>query len=395
LKIGVFGGTFNPPHTGHLKSAMTAVDQLGLDKLIVVPAGIPPHKPLPPGTPSADMRFHMVSVAFSDQAGTIVSDIESKNSGISYTVDTVKLLKHDYPGAMIFLLVGTDMFLTLDMWKDCKTLLETVTPAVFSRNIEDTFRISGYSSGLWKQYGVHTETIKNYVVDISSSQLREMLPKREGKRYIDDTTYSYIISNRLYDAKPDWDWLRGRAYSMLDPARIPHVAGCEKEAVRLAQRWGVDPDDAREAAILHDITKKLAPEENFSILKECGFPVVKLENAGEKLLHSKTGAALAKTLFGVSNEVAGAIMWHTTGKAGMSPLEKVIYVADYIEPTRDMEGVEAMRAAAYEDLNEALRMGLDASIRDLISRGIAPDRTTSDALDDLIQHMGSGQNPNI
>ena len=362
---------------------MTAVDQLGLELLIIVPAGAPPHKDLPAGTPPADMRLHMTRSAFLNAPGVIVSDIEIEKTGASYTVDTVEAIRRDYPGAQLFLLVGTDMFLTLDMWKDSETLLKSATPAVFSRSTEDTERISGYAESLLKRYGVRSETITNCIVDISSSQLRELLPRREGARYIDDTTYSYIIKNRLYGAKPDWDWLRGRAFSMLNPIRIPHVTGCEEEAVRLAKRWGGDPDDAREAAILHDITKKLAKEDNLSILEEHGIPVVKLENAGEKLLHSKSGAALAKALFGVSDEVAGAIMWHTTGKSGMSLLEKVIYLADYIEPTRDFPGVDAMRAAAYEDIDTALIMGFETSIQDMTERGITPDRTTFDALDDL------------
>jgi nicotinate-nucleotide adenylyltransferase len=170
---------------------------------------------------------------------------------------------------------------------------------------------------------------------------------------------------------------------MLSPKRIPHVDGCEEEVLRLAARWSVDIDDARESAILHDITKKLELEENLEILTSCGVDVGNVEFAERKLLHSKSGAALARYEFGVSDAVAEAIMWHTTGKAGMSDLEKVIYLADYIEPMRDFEGVGRLRALAYEDLNAAMRMGLKISIDDLISRGITPNRVTIDALSDL------------
>jgi nicotinate-nucleotide adenylyltransferase len=275
------------------------------------------------------------------------------------------------------------MYLTLDVWKDSETLLKAAIPAVFPRDSEDTEKISAYSQGLQNRFGVRTETVKNSIVEISSSQLREMLPNREGAGYITDTTYSYIIKNRLYGAKPDWEWLRGRAYSKLEPLRIPHVAGCEDEAIRLAGRWGADIDDAREAAILHDITKKLALNEHVKILDEHGVDVRDINPAEEKLLHSKSGSALAKSLFGVSDDVAGAIMWHTTGRAGMTLLEKVIYLADYIEPTRDFPGVGDLRAAAYSNLDEALIMGLKTSIQDMEDRGITPNRTTFDALYDL------------
>jgi len=383
LRVGIFGGTFNPPHIGHVRSAIEAARQLGLDKLIVVPAGVPPHKALPPGTPPPEMRLEMTRKAFRDVLHALVYDIESDNHGPSYTIDTVAAIKQDYPGAELFLLTGTDMYLTIETWKDSETLLKTVTPVVFSRIPADNKKITDFSAVLHAKYGVNTETVTNEVIEISSSQLREMLPNRQGAGYIKDTVYSFIIKNRLYGAKPDWGWLRERAFSMLDPGRVPHVAGCEEEALRLAERWGADLDDAREAAILHDITKKLSPEENLDILKKHGVSIGKLEFAGEKLLHAKSGAVLAKSEFGVSDIVSDAIFWHTTGKAGMSTLEKIIYLADYIEPVRDFPGVDEMRVAAYESLDAAMKIGLEMSIEDLVSRGITPNKTTLDALGEL------------
>jgi len=383
LKIGIFGGTFNPPHTGHKQAAKAAVDQLGLDLLIIVPAGIPPHKVVPAGTPSAEVRLEMARLTFEHAEKTEVSDIETVKTEPNYSIDTIMSFKQTYPDSQFFLLTGTDMFLTLDSWLDSEALLRLVTPVVFSRNSEDMRRIVDYSQMLKERYGVSALTIENEIVDISSSDLREMLPVRKGSGYIADTTYSYIIRSRFYNARPDWDWLRARAHSMLKPERIPHVDGCEIESLRLAKRWGVNTDDAREAAILHDITKKLSPEENISILERHGVTVGNLEVAEEKLLHAKSGAELARSEFGVSEDVANAIRWHTTGRAGMSDLEKVIYVADYIEPVRDFEGVEALRALAYENLDKAMKMGLEMSVQDMRTRGIVPNSTTFDALSDL------------
>ena len=383
LRIGVFGGTFNPPHIGHEGSAKAAVRQLGLDRLYVIPAGIPPHKAIPSGTPPAEMRLDMTIAAFSGVPNAIVSDIEIKKIEPSYTVDTIQTIKKEFPAAGLYLLMGTDMFLSLETWRESETLLRAVTPVVFPRCNNDFSEIEDYSNVLMSRYGVKSIMIENEITDISSSALRDMLPMREGSRYITDTTYSYIIRNRLYGAKPDWDWLREKAHSMLNPARIPHVDGCEQEALSLAERWGVDINDAREAAILHDITKKLTLDENIEILGEPGIKARMLENNEEKLLHSHTGAILAKTEFGVSEQVAGAIMWHTTGRAGMTSLEKIIYLADYIEPKREFEGVEELRALAYENLDAAMKKGLEMSVADMKARGIIPNRTTFDALDDL------------
>ena len=386
MRVGIYGGTFNPPHIGHESSAKRAAQQLELDLLVIVPVGIPPHKPLPPETPCSDIRLFMTHTAFSTSQKIIVSNIEINNPEPSYTVETVSVIKEIYPDAELFLLLGSDMYLSLESWKDFEALFKIATPAVFSRGAEDLQKIKDHALKIEKLYGIITELVKNSIIPISSSGLREMLPKRGGAGYIKDTNYSYIIKHRLYGAKPDWDWLRERAYSMLDPKRVPHVAACEAAALSLAERWGADPEDAREAAILHDITKKFGLEAHIRILEDHGIPVGKLRYAEEKLLHAKSGAALAKAAFGVTDAVACAIAWHTTGKARMSTLEKVIYLADYIESTRDFPGVEDLRLLSFENLNEAMIMGLEMTVKDVQARGITPDRATLDALSDLSQN---------
>ena len=386
IKIGIYGGTFNPPHIGHIESAKCAISALGLDKLMVIPAGIPPHKDLPEDVPSAYMRMKMAVTAFSGVEKAAVSVLEIFKDDVCYTVDTAAIAAREHPGAQIFLLVGTDMFLSLETWKDSETLLSIVTPAVFSRSEGDAQEISEYSAALKARYGVDSVIVENAVIDISSSQLREMLPRREGAGYIIDANYAYIIEHGLYGAKPQWEWLRSKAYDMLDPSRVPHVAGCEQEALRLAARWGVDLDDAREAAILHDITKNATAKEHLRIIAG-KLPAGDSPGKGEeKLYHAITGGLLAKEIFGVSDAVAESITCHTTGKPDMSPLDKIIYLADYIEPTRDaegFEGTEQLRELAYRDLDSAMALGLEMSINDMLERGISPNRRTHDALEYL------------
>jgi len=327
----------------------------------------------------------MTHTAFNKIRNTIVSNIEVTNPEPSYTIETVNVINQIYPESELYLLMGTDMYLTLETWKDAKALLDIVTPTVFSRCKSDQQRIEEHSRLIKERFGVATKTVKNSVVPISSSGLREMLPKRCGVGYIKDTNYSYIIKNRLYGAKPDWDWLRERAYSMLSPNRVQHVTACEASALDLAKRWSADPDDAREAAILHDITKKFGLELHLRVLEDHDVPLRKIQYAGEKLIHAKTGALLAKSVFGVSDDVYDAISWHTTGRAGMSTLEKVIYIADYIEATRDFAGVEELRRLAFEDLDAAMMKGLEMTIADVQARGIVPDSSTIEALKYLMR----------
>ena len=383
MKVGIYGGTFNPPHVGHERSAKAAVNQLGLDLLVIVPVGIPPHKPLPPGSPSPDVRLFMTHTAFYKARNTIVSNIEVTNQEPSFTIETVSVIKRIYPDAELFLLLGTDMYLTVETWKDYVSLLGIVTLAVFSRGNDDVQRIRDFARSIEEKYGATTKMIMNTVIPISSSGLRDMLPKRGGLGYINDTNYSYIIKNGLYGARADWNWLRERAYSMLSPSRIQHVTATETAALSLARRWGVDLDDAREASILHDITKKFGLEAHMRVFEDYSVPIGALRLSEEKLLHAKTGALLAKAVFGVSDEVENAIKWHTTGRAGMSTLEKVLYLADYIEATRDFPGVKELRRVAYESLDDAMAMGLEMTITDVTARGIHPDQATIDALNEI------------
>lgn len=165
------------------------------------------------------------------------------------------------------------------------------------------------------------------------------------------------------------------AIALVEPSRRPHVEGCIAEAMKLAAHWGSDPEQAGIAALLHDCTKKLTRTEHLNLCKEYGIMTETLERYGTKPLHALTGSVLAKVRFGVQDPVADAIRWHTTGRAAMSMLEKILYLADYIEPTRDFDGVGPVREMAYMDINRALRIALGNTICEICSLGrpICPD----------------------
>ena len=173
--------------------------------------------------------------------------------------------------------------------------------------------------------------------------------------------------------------LRTEAYRLLDKKRVPHVAGCEEEAVKLAKRYGEDTEKAATAAILHDITKRLKAEEQLELCEKYGLDNDEGELKAPKLLHAKTGAALARDLFAIPDDVYDAIRYHTTGKPEMTLLEKIIYLADYIEPTRDFEGVEKLRKLAHKDIDKAMALGLKMSLEEIRSGGGTPYKDTEDA----------------
>ena len=381
MRLGIYGGTFDPPHLGHLTALKTAAEQLELDRILIVPTFIPPHKDRAAGMASSEDRLRMAELCFEDVNGAVIWDGEIRRGGKSYTIDTVTEIKSEYPEDELVLLMGTDMYLTFEAWRDFERLLELVTCGVFIRNRGEEDEVVRHESALREKYGARTEIVRNEPVEISSTELRELLPERGGREFLTDAVYGYIVERGLFGVKADFDWLRCKSYEMLAERRIRHVAGCEAEAVKLAKRWGCDVDLAREAAILHDITKKLDLTEQLNLCNEYGIIIDEIERKELKLLHSKTGAYIARDRFNVCDEVFGAIFWHTTGKEDMSLLEKVMYLADYIEPTRDFEGVETLRALCYRDIDATLCLGLEMSIADMEEWGVKPHERTAKALE--------------
>lgn len=396
MKIGIYGGTFNPPHLGHLVSARFAMEHLGLDKLIFMPAGDPPHKDLPPNAPPAQTRLELVTLAADAlllRDKVEVSDLEVRREGKSYTADTLRVLREDYPGDELWLLMGTDMFLSFQSWRKPEEICAMAHIAAFARSEKDTEKmLESQGRYLEKTFGAKWAVVRlPQVVPVSSTQIRELLAKGEGREYLPPAVYGAILRKGLYGTHADLrhlevDDLRACSLSMVYAKRHAHILGVEEEAVKLANRWGANKADARRAGILHDCTKYWSREEHLACCKKYGMELDPLEKENEKLLHAKTGSLMAQYLFEEDEAVCDAILWHTTGKADMSLLEKIVYIADYMEPNRAFEGVEVLRSLAYEDLDRAVALGLRMSIQDLKDREQVVHRDTQEALDWLIQH---------
>lgn len=396
MKIGIYGGTFDPPHLGHMLGAKQIKEVLGLDKLVLVPAKLPPHKELSQGSASPQDRLAMVSLMADgiDPAGTIaVSDCEMSREGPSYTADTVEYLAQQYPGAELWLVMGSDMFLSFHTWYAPERICALAGICGFTRVPgEDIKPLERQAARLTRSLGAKTQVVALAEdVDVSSTDIRRLLSEGELRvvsKLLWSQIYGYILRKNLYGVhiglkKLTCGQLRAVAYSMMRAKRIPHVQGTEQEAVRLAKRWGADVRNARRAAILHDCTKYYTVEEHFAICEQYGVELDELERQSEKLLHAKTGAALACHVFGEPEAVQAAIYYHTTGKGNMSLLEKILYLADYMEPHRDFPGVERLRELAYVDLDAAVALGCEMSIAEMREKRRKVHPNTQAALDSL------------
>lgn len=379
MRIAFYGGGFNPPHLGHAEVLRSVMEELKPDRLLVLPDRQSPHKELPEGSPTPEERMELCRLAFGEIPGVELSDLCYRHEGPSYTALTVELLRQEFAGDELILVIGTDMFLSFESWYRFEYLLEQCTLAVLAREEDDGDALRAQKSLLEERCGARVELLSHAPLPMSSSQIRQLLPRRLGADLLDERVYSQIIRNRWYHALPELSWLREKAYAMVDEKRIAHVAGCESEAVSLAMRWGEDPEAAATAGILHDITKSLSLEEQLNLCEKYGIINDHAELESPQILHAKTGAVLARDLFGAEERVCEAIRWHCTGKADMTLLEKIVWLADYIEPTRDFDEVEPVRALAYEDLDRALALALQNTLEHIERKGKTPYQDTVEA----------------
>ena len=382
MKIGIYGGSFNPPHLGHLAAAESAARYLELDRLMLIPAGIPPHKQLSADAPAPVHRLAMTRLMGAQlELDTLipveVSDMELTREGKSYTSDTLRLLHERYPDAELWLLMGTDMFLTFHLWHAPEEIMRHAGLCAFGRTERDGEEVfapqRAFLGEKFPGCRIVTMTLPN-LVEVSSTELRAGMVSGESEKMLAPQVYGYILREHLYGTNLDLKHLtipqlRPLALSYLKAKRCAHVLGTAATAVKLAEKYGADAHRAEVAGLLHDCTKKLSMAEQLALCERYGIVLDELEKKALKLLHAKTGAALARDVFGVDDEIYNAILWHTTGKPNMTVLEKVIYLADFIEPTRDFPGVDTLRRTVWEDLDRGLLMGLEMTVEEMQEMG--------------------------
>ena len=384
-RIGIYGGTFNPPHIGHMQAAKQAISALNLTKLIVIPDRIAPHKEIPQGSPTPKQRLEMLVLAAADCPRMEVSDIELNREGISYTYQTIQQLKAGYPNAELVLFMGTDMFLSFHTWKNPEIILENAALGVFYRGEKGEAAAIEAQKAEMEARGATVYLVKNPVINISSTQMRRLLAFRCAGEFLPEGVLDYIRENRLYDTRAHWkdlpmEELEQVVIRLLNPNRVAHVLGCRDTAVKLAEHWGANVTDAARAGILHDITKAIDGPLQLTLCDAYGKLLSDFSKRYPKTLHALTGALVAQRIFGENKAVVDAIESHTTGKANMNTLEKIIYLADYIEPNRTIPGVEELRRLSYTDLDAAMKLGLEMTLEHLNRQGAEVSPESREAL---------------
>ncbi len=369
-KIGVFGGSFHPVHNGHLALARHAAEALGIDRVLFVIDRIPPHKTLAEGADDAE-RLEILRLATADDPRFEVETVELAREGTSYSVDTLRELKERYPDSELYFFMGSDMLNSFTTWRSPDEIAKLAALVCTVRG--------GQSGGeeetaedLRKRYHANVILLEE-VSPLSSTtvrnRIREALPITG---MVPDRAAHYIYLHGCYqpaEIRAYYDRLKKE----LKPQRMEHTAYVLETAISLAERFGADPKKARIAALLHDCAKYLK-EQQLLTYADTTPPML-------PILHAPAGADYARTAYGVTDpDVLQAIRLHTTGDAGMSLLDKVIYLADMIEPSRSYEGVDEIRNAST--LDEMMHLALLRSIWYIKERGNPIHPATLRALQD-------------
>ena len=366
MRIAVFGGSFDPVHNEHIRLGEEAVKSLRLDRLIVMPVFAPPHKRGKELSPNED-RLNACKIAFAHLPQAEVSDYEIKQGGVSYTHLTCRHFRKLYQDAEIFWLVGTDMLRDFPTWKNPESILNDITLAVCARDEKDGWAQTELKA-FYEKFGKEFIVLPYNGKPVSSTQIRVLAGAGEDiSEFVPQAVAKYIQTSGLYKI-PCAD----RALALEKPSRKAHTLRVAQIAAKKAVEMGISERKAITAALFHDCAKNITIEHallsGFCLREEWGC-------VPAQVLHQFTGAYLAETAFGVTDQdIINAVRYHTSGRAGMSELEKLIFLADMVEDERAYDGVDEIRALFWGKkgagaLDECLKLALKETIEYLKAKG--------------------------
>ncbi|MCL2177690.1 MAG: nicotinate (nicotinamide) nucleotide adenylyltransferase [Firmicutes bacterium] len=368
-KIGIFGGSFNPIHNEAVAMCLYVKNEFNLDKIIVIPTANAPHKP---NLTNDKHRLEMVRWAFLGVEGVEISTLEIDSQTTSYTADTLTKLKGQYKNDQLYYILGSDSAKSLKHWHKPEVILNLATLIVVNRadanneineadltDLNTEILLSKQNPKANTKVNTKAETKANTKpsiltskykgTNISSTKVRAFLnlglePTTPPTNFIPQTVMDYITENNLY---ADYLDISQKVKQRLSADKFLHTAYTVACALELNAQTNLDPHKVFLSALLHDVAKQQAPE----------FNINSAADYKDKTAHADMGAKVASEVFGVTDtDILDAIRYHTTGRAGMQPLEKLIYVADKVEQTRDYPLNKHIRKTAYTNIDEAVKL---------------------------------------
>ncbi|MBQ1388453.1 MAG: nicotinate (nicotinamide) nucleotide adenylyltransferase [Clostridia bacterium] len=374
-KIAVYGGSFNPIHNAHIAIIQAFVKKFKPDKLLLIPTNIPPHKSAE-NMATGSERAEMCRLALKDMKKVEVCDIELKREGKSYTVDTLRELSEMYPDSEFYLIMGEDMFVSLLDWRRPEEIFKLAVICTVARGGGDLTQLYEMDEK-YKALGAQTVILDMKKSDVSSTMIRQaVFNDKSISKYVCEDVERYIYAHYLYMNKAEINYPRFHKVlkSRMGEKRYIHSCNVALEAVRLAELHGADKEKAKLAGLLHDVTKETPHDEQLALMRRLDVPLDELTLLCPKLWHAISGAAFVRHIIGIEDDdIFNAIRYHTSGRAGMSVLEKCIFIADFTSAERNYNGVAKMRELADKSLDSAILFGVSFSIADLAGKNSAID----------------------
>ncbi|MDR2654569.1 MAG: nicotinate (nicotinamide) nucleotide adenylyltransferase [Oscillospiraceae bacterium] len=388
MRLGIFGGTFNPIHKGHLRLAENFKNLLSLDKILLIPANIPPHKQAPDLAEGVD-RLNMCLLAARDYPFIEVSDMELRREGASYTIDTLEALRRIYPDGEFFLILGGDMFLGFDAWHRFEEIIKNAAVCAAARRDKDCGELAAQRRKL-EALGANIIISEAKAFEISSTEIRNAFRARNSgffSIYLPGNVKKYCECLYLYSGTEAADVLEYKQAiaEMEKPGRVYHSLCVAKEAARLAIIYGANPAKAYRAGILHDILKNVPADKILQLPGASDIIHKDMRELFPMIWHSFAGAEYVRRRFNIGDEdIINAIRYHTTGRGGMSLLEKTLFIADCTSFDRAYGDAGIMRQMAGISADSGMSYALKYIITSILKENRPLLQDTIDAYNDSV-----------
>ena len=339
----IFGGNFDPVHLGHLHMARIARDTFNAD-VIFVPAKVGVWKE---DSIAPEHKIAMLKLAIQDEKRFYIDDFELKQEQQPFSITTIRYFRKRYPKAELFFLIGQDQVNSFHLWKEPEKIAEIAQIIYFER--------PKLELKLENVQKYHMQALDGLTIDVASSDIRNL-----KSIAVSENVLSYIEENNLYFIP--------KIQSYIKQSRYEHSLSVAHLACHLAKIHHLDYQKAYIAGLLHDIAKGIDKDESLSLMKRF-YP--EYVNMGAPIYHQFLGEMVVKKDFDINDvDILEAIKYHTTGKANMNWLDKIVYSADKIEPTRGYDSSDFIKAIE-EDLDQGFLMILKANKEYLVKKNIA------------------------
>lgn len=348
MKIGIFGGAFDPLHIEHIKIIKTAKKDLSLDKLILLPSCSPPHKSWE--ISPFEYRLEFLLREFGTYPD-IIFDTRENGREVSYSYKVLAELKEEYPDDELIYIIGGDSMEKFHTWVNPEVIAKIMPIAVAAREGYPEAKVAAETAR--EKYGADIRFLTFTGSGVSSSVIKAGFELGIDSDQVTDSTKEVISEKGMY--KRFLLYIE-KVASSVSPSLFEHMKGTVMYAMKFAAKLALNYDEIFIAALLHDCAKEMKSPP--------------MEGVPPKVLHQFYGAEIAEKVYGITNEnILDAIRYHTTGKVGMSNLGKLIYCADMLEENRDYEGVDRLRKIFEDDFEAGFLACIESSIKKLERSG--------------------------